>query len=135
MKYVYIEMILAIITLIVSVDRVNCQNEIRINENDRFCTIEWLIDYKDTIRIELDETKIKRGTKYCVIEKKKYNKYDIWCWFNEGELESLTTFDKKLKLKFKKEGLLIKFGEEQNLYKLYKNETNEIYLTKELIVK
>ena len=101
---------------------------INFKDLDRFCCLEWIIEFRDTIELIIDEKNVPPGTKYCVISQKK--KTEFWCWTGIRGLENPTNFKNKLKLKIKNDKFIFKFRGEKYVYTKTVDQNGKIKLIK-----
>ena len=97
-------------------------------ELDKFCCLEWIIEFRDTIELIVDEQNVPPNSRYCVISQKKNTNF--WCWTGINGLESPTTFKNKLKLKIKNDKFIFKFRSNKFQYTKFIDQNGKIKLAK-----
>jgi hypothetical protein len=103
-----------------------------LNNIERFCCYDLLPEFKDSIHIIVDEREVNQRRKYCVLTKIKRRKYDLHCWIMGGRaIESPTQWGVKLRIRFRKNTVILKFGKEKVKYKISKISKGEFLLIKE----
>ena len=96
-----------------------------------FHCYEWLPEFRDSILVFTKIEIIDQEKRYCTFVKEKANKYDFFCWTGNKGLESPTKWRDELKIKFKKESMIFKFGREKVQYKTIMQDEGVYLLVKQ----
>ncbi len=116
--------------LLLSIQLLGQKNKIGLKKIDRFYSYGWLPEFKDSISIIVDESKINQRKKYCVVTKTKKRNYNLYCWTGELALETPTEWKDKLKIRFKGNNAFLKFGKKRIIYQIHEISKEKFLLVK-----
>ena len=86
--------------------------------------------YQDSLYLFLGVKNFEPEQKYCVATQEKNSKYSLTCWHGMIGLENPSLLKNKLKIKIKKEVLILKLGKIKRKYFISKIANQTFLLTK-----